>query len=294
MKRHFLKVLVISTVFPLMSVTAGAEEMAVPPFDKVYKSPSLGRWCATGYADFLRGAGDETGNPLELKFLGDPAPAGASREYINWHNNLNAALNARFRALKPVQANGKLVVVGCRYKVSENRQIEDLLLFGDGAQLFEPFLRKAILSLNGSELLILPTAEAKGSRGSGRFVQNYGRELIGSSEEVRDPETIWKESLCQEIERRFDSKGRGFFGTGRRFTCRLSFLVHNDRTITDIEIAPIERKNFHKMGEILLNDILHKLEGTDFVSPPPPVSPPVGPLKIEFVIDKSYKLISCV
>lgn len=181
--------LLVSILFlqVLLFETASADDLntSTPSLDKIYTSGSqTKRWCGTGFMDLYRGTGDMSANPLKLTFMGESAPPNASAAYQKWQNQLNSSIDQKFATLSPVDAQGKLVVVGCRYKISKHRKFEEFILFGEGSKLFDAKLRQAILSLDGSDILKLPDIESDYIRGSGRFVQNYGPEYISSEKEV--------------------------------------------------------------------------------------------------------------
>jgi hypothetical protein len=99
----------------------------------------------------------------------------------------------------------------------------------------------------------------------------------------------WQENLQQQLEMRFDAKGRDIFHLhDSRFACDLKFRVNRSGTITNVEITPVG-DYCEDAGVFLLKNVIVSMEGEKFLKLPDKKR---SYLDVEIHFDRVYKLIS--
>ncbi len=109
-------------------------------------------------------------------------------------------------------------------------------------------------------------------------------------DDVRLTNADWQSKLQNEIETRFNVKGRDLFRSPHRFVVTLKFRVSRDKSISNVEIIPLNLKYYRSVGRGLLLKILKNLEGTEALVYPD--SSPTNFIDVEMQIDKTYRLIA--
>ncbi|MBZ0186501.1 MAG: hypothetical protein K8F91_09660 [Candidatus Obscuribacterales bacterium] len=141
--------------------------------------------CSTGQTMLLQGIGDQTANPLALRYQQYSRPD--SGNWKIWYDDLENEINKAFSELQiRADVDDKLLVVKASFVVNKQGEITNLEVQGLCPEDFHLMIITALKSIQGNSKLTFPDQNIEDALPimiSGRFSQNYGPKFLERKKE---------------------------------------------------------------------------------------------------------------